>query len=314
METRVQKICAAAGRVIIGKEDIIRRTLMAFLSEGHILLEDVPGTGKTTLARTFSKVLGLDSRRIQFNSDTLPSDVIGFSVYDHTQKKLVFQEGAIMTNLLVADEINRTSSKTQSALLEAMQEGQVTVDGVTRQLPKPFLVIATQNPAGSAGTQMLPNAQLDRFMIRLAMGYPSRESQISIMKDRQAEDPLTSCSAAVSRDEFLSMKEQAWKVHVSDLIYEYIADLIENTRQNHYVDLGISPRGGLALCRMAKAAAYVNGRDYVTPADVQEVFTDVCAHRLILSPQARLHDQSRKKILSDILKQVKCPDTAKSVL
>lgn len=314
MGTKVQEICAAVGRVIIGKEEIIRRTLMAFLSEGHILLEDVPGTGKTTLAMTFSKVLGLDSRRIQFNSDTLPSDVIGFSVYDHMQKKLVFQEGAIMTNLLVADEINRTSSKTQSALLEAMQEGQVTVDGVTRQLPRPFLVIATQNPAGSAGTQMLPNAQLDRFMIRLAMGYPNRDSQISLMRDRQSRDPLATCSAVVSRDEFLNMTEEAWKVHVSDLIYEYITDLIENTRQNHYVDLGISPRGGLALCRMAKAAAFVNGRDYVTPADVQEVFIDVCAHRLILSPQAKLHDQNRRKILSDILAQVKCPDAVKSVL
>ncbi|MBE5995886.1 MAG: MoxR family ATPase [Lachnospiraceae bacterium] len=310
MDTRVQKICSEIGTVIIGKDEIIRRVLMAFLSEGHILLEDVPGTGKTTLAMTAAKVLGLDSRRVQFNSDTMPSDIIGFSVYDHERKALVYQEGAIMTNLLLADEINRTSSKTQSALLEAMQERRVTVDGNTYALPTPFIVIATQNPAGSAGTQMLPNAQLDRFLVRLAMGYPSRESQIDIMKNRQTADPLDACSAVVSHEEFMEMVKAVRQIHVSDRIYEYITDLVEKTRLNPYVELGVSPRGGIAVCRMAKAAAFVNGRDYVTPADVREIFTDVCAHRLILSPQARLHEQRAEAILGGVLRQVKSPDVA----
>ena len=314
MGNKVNEICDAVGSVIVGKDTIIRRVLMAFLSEGHILLEDVPGTGKTTLAMTFAKVLGLDSRRVQFNSDTLPSDIVGFSIYDHTQGTLVYQEGAIMTNLLLADEINRTSSKTQSALLEAMQEKRVTVDGITHPLPDPFVVIATQNPAGSAGTQMLPQAQLDRFLIRLAMGYPDRSSQIEIMRDRQTSDPLDTVRPVVTRKQFLSMTNEVTNVYVSDLIYEYITDLIENTRTNPYVELGISPRGGLAVCRMAKAAAYVNGRDYVVPGDVKEVFTDVCAHRLILSPQARLHEQSAADILRGVLKQVKSPSVDKSVV
>lgn len=314
MESKTQVICDSVGKVIIGKENVIRRVLMAFLSEGHVLLEDVPGTGKTTLAMAFARVLGLDSRRVQFNSDTLPSDIIGFSVYDHEQRRLIYQQGAIMTNLLLADEINRTSSKTQSALLEAMQERRVTVDGVTHPLPDPFLVIATQNPAGSAGTQMLPNAQLDRFLVRLSMGYPERASQIEIMKDRQQGDPLDSCTPAVTREEFMEMTACVRQIHVSDLIYEYITDLIENTRSGSHVTLGVSPRGGLAVCHMAKAAAFVNGRDYVTPDDVREIFVDVCAHRLILSPQARLHEQSADGILTDILNRVNSPTVAPSPL
>ena len=314
MGNSVQDIRNAVSKVIIGKDDIIDKVLMAFLAEGHVLLEDVPGTGKTTLAMTFAKVLGLGSRRIQFNSDTLPSDVIGYSIYDHARQTLVFREGAIMTNILLADEINRTSSKTQSALLEAMQERRITVDGNTMALPDPFIVIATQNPAGSAGTQMLPNAQLDRFLIRLEMGYPSRNSQIDIMRDRQTEDPLDNVSPVTDRAGFLSMVNEVRNVHISDLIYEYVTDLIEFTRIDPYVELGVSPRGGIALCRMAKSAAYMNGRYYVTPEDVRSIFADVCAHRLILSPKARLHERTAKQILQNILVNVKSPDVADPVI
>ena len=314
MNGQVERICGAVGKVIVGKEEVIRRVLTAFLCEGHVLLEDVPGTGKTTLAMTFAKVLGLHSRRIQFNPDTLPSDITGFSVYDQSREALVFQEGAIMTNLLLADEINRTSSKTQAALLEAMQEGNVTVDGATYPLPRPFLVVATQNPAGAVGTQMLPHAQLDRFLVRLSMGYPDRGSQIGLMRDRQTADPFDECVPVTDRNGFLTMTEEVRKVHVDDLIYEYVTDLVELTRNDPGIELGVSPRGGIAVCRMARAAAYIAGRDYVVPSDVREVFADVCAHRLILSPQARLHEKTPHGLLADILARCPRPDVAGSGL
>lgn len=312
MPQKTDAILSEVEKVILGKNDVISRALMAMLAEGHILLDDVPGTGKTTLALTFAKVLGLDSRRIQFNSDTLPSDIIGFSVYDRDRGGLFFQEGAIMTNLLLADEINRTSSKTQSALLEAMQEKQVTVDGNTFPLPQPFIVIATQNPVGSAGTQLLPNAQLDRFLVRLTMGYPNRDSQIDIMRDRHLTDPFENVRPVVNRDEFLAMVEEVRQVYISDLVYEYVTDLIERTRVDAYVQLGISPRGGLAVCRMAKAAAYLEDRDYVTPGDVRAVFADVCAHRLILSSKARLHEHTAQQVLEDVIRTVRSPEVAES--
>ena len=306
------RILTEVNRVIIGKEDVTSRVLMAMLAEGHILMEDVPGTGKTTLALSFARALGISSRRIQFHSDTLPSDIVGFSIYDRERGGLVYQEGAIMTNLLLADEINRTSSKTQSALLEAMQEGQVTVDGNTMALPSPFIVIATQNPAGSAGTQMLPNSQLDRFLVRLNMGYPSRESQIALMQDRQEKDPLDEIRAVTDASGFLKMVHEVRQIYVSERVFEYITDLIEKSRTDSYTQLGISPRGGLAVSRMAKSSAYLHGRDYVNVQDVQDVFANVCAHRLILSPKARLHERTAENILADILRAVPSPENVKS--
>ena len=295
-------------KVILGKDDIIQKVLMAILSQGHVLLEDVPGVGKTTLALAFAKTLGLDSKRVQFTSDTLPSDIIGFSVYNREKNTLEYKTGAIMTNLLLADEINRTSSKTQSALLEAMAEGRVTVDGTTYRLPSPFIVLATQNPAGSAGTQLLPVSQLDRFLLCLHMGYPDRNSEIELMRERHHADPLTACRKLTDTKTLLQMIQTAQATHTDDRIYGYIASLLEATRKHPQLQLGVSPRGGLAVCRTAKAHAFLSGRDYVTPEDVSAVFRDVCAHRVLLSQKARMHEIPAEKVLTDILEQTKAPD------
>ena len=294
-------------KVIIGKDDVINKVLMAILAQGHILMEDVPGVGKTTMAMAFSKVLGLDSKRVQFTSDTMPSDIIGFSVYDKQSGKLEYKPGTVMTNLLLADEINRTSSKTQSALLEAMEERHVTVDGITHDLPKPFIVIATQNQVGSAGTQLLPSSQLDRFLIRTSMGYPDMQSQIEIMKDRHHENPLDRVDPLTDKETLNKLISEAQNTHVADSVYEYASRLVEETRHNQYIQIGISPRGALALCRAAKSHAFLDGRDYVVPEDVAAVFTDVCAHRLVLEAKARLHELSSEEILGVILKETAKP-------
>lgn len=301
-------------KAIVGKDDVISKVLMAILAQGHVLLEDVPGVGKTTLATAFARTLGLDTKRVQFTSDTMPSDIIGFSAYDMQTGELQYKPGAIMTNLLLADEINRTSSKTQSALLEAMEERQVTVDGVTRALEAPFIVLATQNPVGSAGTQMLPPAQLDRFLMRLSMGYPDRASQVEIMRGRHHANPLDAISPVVDIPVLLKLIDQVTEVHVEDRIYDYVSDLVEQTRSNTYIQLGISPRGALAVCRTAKACAFLRGRDYVIPDDVAEVFVCVCAHRLVLTPKARLHEQTAESLLMDILNEVKKPDVKESFI
>ena len=308
MENLTNEIQKEVNRVVLGKEDVVRKVLLAILAGGHVLLEDVPGVGKTTMAMAFARVLGLDTRRVQFTSDTLPSDIIGFSVYDSHSGGLQYQSGAVMTNLLLADEINRTSSKTQSALLEAMEERQVTVDGVTRPLPRPFIVLATQNPVGSAGTQMLPASQLDRFLLQLHMGYPDIRSQMLLMKDRHHDNPLDSCHAVVDAETLEKLCNEAMDTYVADSVYTYIAELAEATRQTPEVLLGLSPRGALALCRAAKANAYLNGCDYVTPDDVAAVLQDVVGHRLVLSAKARLHERTAQQILADVLAQVKRPD------
>lgn len=309
MNKLTDQIQSEITKVILGKDQVVRKVLLAILAQGHVLLEDVPGVGKTTMATAFSKVLGLDSRRIQFTSDTLPSDIIGFSVFDKSSNALKYQTGAIMTNLLLADEINRTSSKTQSALLEAMEERQVTIDGVTRPLPRPFIVLATQNPVGSAGTQMLPPSQMDRFLIKLNMGYPDRASQVALMKDRHHENPLNACQAVMDASTLETCTQEAMEVYIANRVYEYISELVEATRENPYVTLGISPRGALAVCRASKANAYLEGRDYVIPQDVCAVFTDVCAHRLVLNSKARLHEYTAGQITENLLQTIQKPDT-----
>ncbi len=308
MNTGVENILHEVRKAIVGKDAVLEKILMTILSGGHVLLDDVPGTGKTTTALAFSRALGLQYGRIQFTPDVLPSDIVGFSLYHRDTGAFTYQPGAVMTNLLLADEINRTSSKTQSALLEVMEERQVTVDGVTRPLPAPFVVIATQNPVGSAGTQLLPQAQLDRFMVRLAMGYPDFASQVNILRDRHDGDPLDAVSTVSSAEALLAMQAQARAVHTADDLLAYITRLAEASRSHPLVTLGVSPRGALAVCRMCRSRAFMAGRDYALPDDVADVFADVCAHRLILSPKARITGASAADVLTELLETVPRPD------
>ena len=307
MNSNVSKILTEVHKVIIGKDEVLEKILMTLLSRGHVLLDDVPGTGKTTAALAFHRALGLRYGRIQFTPDVLPSDIVGFSLYRKETGDFVYQPGAVMTNLLLADEINRTSSKTQAALLEVMEERQVTVDGVTHPLPAPFAVIATQNPVGSAGTQLLPQAQLDRFMVCLEMGYPDFDSQVNILRDRQQEDPLTQVETVSSAEELLQMQQQAQSVHMDDALLAYVTRLAEATRTHPLVLLGVSPRGALAVCRMSKSRAFMYGRDYVLPEDVEVIFTDVTMHRIVLNTKARATRVTEAAVLEEILKEVKQP-------
>ena len=308
MNPIVDRILHEVKKVIVGKDEVLEKILMAFISQGHVLLDDVPGTGKTTAALAFSRALGLQYSRIQFTPDVLPSDIVGFSVYDKSAGRFVYHPGAVMTNLLLADEINRTSSKTQSALLEVMEERQATVDGKTYKLPEPFIGLATQNPVGAAGTQLLPHAQLDRFTVRLEMGYPSHRSQVEILRDRQISDPLSEVRKVASTEDISDMQSKARLIQMADSLLDYVADLAEESRRHPLVTLGISPRGALAVCRMAKAKALIEGRNYVVPSDVQSVFVDVCAHRIILSAKAKINDTCAADVLNEILDTVKRPD------
>lgn len=307
MNEKITLIQEGLGKIIKGKKAVTDKILMAILAKGHVLMEDVPGVGKTTTALSFSKLLGLDFKRIQFTPDVVPSDVTGFTMYDKKEGVFRYCPGAVMCNMLLADEINRTSSKTQSALLEVMEEGHVTVDGETYHVPEPFVVLATQNPLGTAGTQMLPESQLDRFMICVSMGYPDAQSQLELLRDRQTDNPLSHAEKLVSAEELLKLQEEVKGVYIADSILEYITELTERTRDHGWITLGVSPRGALALCRMTKAAAFLEGRDYVIPEDVRAVFADVCAHRLVLSPKARMANTSAKELLGEILASVPEP-------
>lgn len=295
-------------KAVKGKDEVIEKVLAAMLAGGHILLEDIPGVGKTTLAMAIAKSMSLSYKRVQFTPDVLPSDLVGFSMYHPDKATFEYQEGAVFCNLFLADEINRTSPKTQSALLEVMEEGNVTVDGVTRPLPSPFTVIATENPLGSSGTQMLPESQLDRFMVCLSMGYPSHEAAVDILKEN-ARKPLSLLQQVISVEDFAKLRNMTNDMFVHDSIYEYIVTLIEETRRNPLFSMGASPRGSISLLRMAKAMAVVNGRDYVTPEDIRSILTDVLGHRVKLSTKARAEGMNVETALTELFHSVKVPRT-----
>lgn len=309
MNLQLEPILSEIEKAVVGKRGVIEKILMALLAEGHILLDDVPGVGKTTLAVALSRALGLDFSRIQFTPDVLPSDIVGFSVYDRQSGEFVYRPGAVTNaNLLLGDEINRTSSKTQSALLEAMEERQITVDGETHPLEKPFVVVATQNNVGTAGTQLLPYAQMDRFMARLSVGYPDHDAQMALLKDRLSENPLDAVSQVLTREELLAMQAEARAVQTSDALLDYITRLTMASRDHAEIEVGVSPRGALLLCQMAKARAYLLGRDFAVSEDVQAVFEPVCAHRLIPTAKARLSGVCATDIARGLLQSVPNPD------
>lgn len=306
--TLAQNMLSEINKVIVGKSDVVRKVLMAILAGGHILIEDIPGMGKTTMALAFSKCMGLRFNRIQFNPDVTSSDVIGFSIYIKEKNAFEYKPGAVLCNLLLADEINRTSSRTQAALLEVMEEKNVTVDGKTYRLPEPFLVIGTQNPAGSYGTQMLPQSQLDRFMIKLEMGYPDVDSQVEILKDRQIAQPLDQVQKIMNAKQMLELQKAVAHVHMNQELLRYIAELADYTRRHQALISGISPRGALALSRMTKAQAFLSGRDFAVTQDVTAVLLDVCGHRMLLSPEAKVKGTSETAILQEAISEVKAPE------
>lgn len=303
---KINQIMSEVNKVIRGKEEVTRLVMTAILAKGHILIEDIPGVGKTTLALAFSKAMKLSERRMQFTPDVLPSDVVGFNMIG-SDGEYQYKPGAIVCNILLADEINRTSTKTQSALLEVMEEGQVTVDGVTRKLPTPFVVIATQNPVGSAGTQMLPESQLDRFMVRLSMGYPTMEEEIRLIKERQGTNPMELIEEIVTKEEVIAMQEQVREVYVDDRILEYMSQIAGATREHDMVTLGVSPRGTLALMDMSRAMAYMNGRDYVLPEDVKCVAEAVLSHRILVNGKARMSHVDSGEIVREIIEKIETP-------
>lgn len=294
-------------KVFIGKDDIIEKVLMTIYAGGHILLEDAPGVGKTTLALGFSRALGLSYKRVQFTPDTMPSDITGFSVYNKDTGNLEYKPGAADCQLLLGDEINRTSAKTQAALLEVMEEGSVTVDGITHVLPKPFVCIATQNHYGMAGTQALPESQMDRFMVRLSIGYPERDSQVEILKNRRGVGDMDYVRTKMSSDDVKEIQGYLYSVKVTDEIFYYITDLCMATREHPMVELGVSPRGVQALAKLARARAVLRERDYVIPEDIQAVFQDVCGHRLVMKPQAKIEGVTAKSVLDEILHKIPSP-------
>lgn len=310
-ENPVIRAIAEIKKAVIGKDDCIVKVMTAILAGGHILIEDIPGVGKTTLALAFSRALNLNQNRIQFTPDVLPADVTGFSLYQKDTNQFVYQPGAVMCNLLLADEINRTSPKTQAALLEVMEEGKVTVDHVTRELPRPFVVIATQNPVGSAGTSLLPESQLDRFMICMSMGYPDMEYELQIVKGKINTDPLELVNPVMDGEELLRIRELAGNTFIHDAVYRYMGKLVNATRNHSLIELGVSPRGTIALAKMVQALAYLRGRKYVLPEDVEDVFLDVVTHRVRMNARARVNHVTAESVLKDILDGTQKPSVVR---
>ena len=296
------RVVAEVKKAVVGKDEVVVKLLLAFLARGHVLLEDIPGVGKTTLALAFSRALGLTCRRVQFTPDVMPSDLTGFSIYNKATGEMEYQPGAVLCNLFLADELNRATSRTQSALLEAMEEGQVTVDGVSHPVPQPFLVIATQNPAGAAGTQLLPDSQLDRFTLRLSLGYPSPKDELELLRRRSAGPMPDRVEQVTDRAGLERLRQAVEAVHISDEVLDYMVRLVGATRRHPAIAQGGSPRATLAVAAVSRAAAFLRGRDYVLPDDVTELFRDTVAHRLILTDAAGTGDP-----LGDVLSSVRPP-------
>lgn len=294
-------------KAVVGKDRVLLWSLATILARGHILLEDIPGVGKTTLALAFSRALGLTYGRVQFTPDVLPSDVTGYSVYNKETGAMTYQPGAVLCNLFLADELNRATSRTQSALLEAMEEGQVTVDGQTHPIPQPFTVIATQNPVGAAGTQLLPDSQMDRFTIRLSMGYPSPKDERDMILRRQEGNPLLQIRPVLSLGQLTELQDQAAGVYIQAELVDYVVRLAGATRSHPAILRGASPRATLSVTAMAKSIAFLNGRDYVIPSDIQTVFCETVAHRLLLEPSAEARGRTARDILEEILKAAAAP-------
>ena len=294
-------------KVIVGKDDVVVKVLLAILARGHVLLEDIPGVGKTTLAIAFSKALGLKYSRVQFTPDVMPSDLTGFSLYDKATGQMEYQPGALLCNLFLADELNRATSRTQSALLEAMEEGRVTVDGVSRPVPDPFLVIATQNPVGASGTQLLPDSQLDRFALRLSLGYPDPADELELLQRKLRGDAMSTVVQAADRDRLSELRAQADRVFVDKDILQYILQLIIATRNNPGLAQGASPRAAISLASLCRAVAFLRGRDYVIPDDVRFIWVDAIAHRLILPAGASGNTRRAEEIAKGVLEQVRAP-------
>ena len=298
------EVVAEVKKAVVGKDDILVKALLAVLARGHILLEDIPGVGKTTMALAFSRALGLACHRVQFTPDVMPSDITGFSLYNKAAGRMEYQPGAVLCNLFLADELNRATSRTQSALLEAMEEGQVTVDGISHPVPQPFLVIATQNPTGASGTQLLPDSQLDRFTLRLSIGYPRPEDELELLRRRRGGAPLYGVRQVVDREGLERMRAQVDQVHIADEILDYMVRLSAATRSHPLIVQGASPRATLAVAAVSRAAAFVRGRDYVIPEDVADIFRDTVAHRLVLTPGC---DGTQQDPLGEVLHMVHPP-------
>ena len=304
---KIELIKQEIKKAVIGQDTNIEKILAVFLAKGHILLEDIPGVGKTNLALALSKALSMEHNRMQFTTDIMPSDVTGYMMYNAQEHKMEYIPGPVLCNLFLADEINRTSSKTQSALLEVMEEGQVTVDSISYKTPQPFMVIATENPIHIAGTQPLPESQMDRFMVCLSLGYLSKKDEIDLLKIKQTNNPLDTIQPIVTKEELIEMQEKVKEIYVSDEIYSYIVDLVSATRNHSDIRLGISPRGSIQLMNLAKAMAYIHDRSYVIPSDIKEIIVDVFKHRILLSSQAKGKQKTSEEIISGIIHEVKEP-------
>ncbi|MEK3799166.1 MoxR family ATPase [Peribacillus sp. FSL H8-0477] len=304
---KLKKVIDNIENVIIGKRNIVELSLVAMLADGHVLLEDVPGVGKTMMVRSLAKSINASFKRIQFTPDLLPSDVTGVSIYNPQLQEFIFRPGPIMGNIILADEINRTSPKTQAALLEGMEEASVTVDGVTRQLEKPFFVMATQNPIEYEGTYPLPEAQLDRFLLKMKIGYPTMQEEMEVLNLARKAKPIDELEPVISMEEIRTLQEEVLKVHVEDTIKRYLVDLSARTRVHPNVNLGVSPRGTISLMKAAQAYALLNGRDYVLPDDVQYLAPAVLSHRIILKSEAKYGGIDAESIIQDIVRKIPVP-------